>query len=143
LLDSLKWFEGGIQSRAVGLAVIEGHWVDHPELRPTWTSVLVAQAVYILSKPESELPQHETRNLQRILALLNTAKTDIPPELLGESFLQPINTVLAELPTKTTKPTKGKELHPNDRRVFMEQVYSVLKSYADLLDIPELPYIET
>ena len=142
LLESLKWFEGGIQNRAIGIAVIEGHWDDQPELRPTWASLLVAQAVYILSKPESELPQHETRNLQRILALLRQATADIPAAGLGATLFQPIDDVLAELPTKKTKPKEGKELAPADRAVFMDQVHAAVSPYSDLLKVPALPRSE-
>jgi hypothetical protein len=143
LLDSLKWFEGGIQNRAVGLAVIEGHWLDQPELRPTWASVLVSQAVYIISKPEARLPDHEVRNLDRILSLLELCRKDLSEAQLGLDFLAPVNDALAALPTRITEPKEGKPLKPLERKQFIEQVLAVVRAHEDLVRIPQWPTNET
>lgn len=90
LLDSLKWFEGGIQKRSIGIAIIDGSWRDFKDLRATWLSVLGAQAVYILSKSyEVEhgkpklLPEHEFLNLEHILKLLKRGLKETNKELLS------------------------------------------------------------
>jgi hypothetical protein len=136
LLESLKWFEGGIQNRAVGIAVIEGHWIDYPELRPTWVSVLISQAVYIISKPEKTIPQHEVRNLHRILSLLERAKQDTLMKLDEANVFAPINEVLAKLSTKVTKSEKGKRLEPEDRRDFINDVICVAEKHSQILVVP-------
>jgi hypothetical protein len=143
LLDSLKWFEGGIQNRAVGIAVIEGHWVDQPELRSTWASVLVSQAVYIISKPEAKLPQHEARNLERILALLRRSVADIPAHRFGEGLLNPVNSALSDLQVKNTEVKDGKVLTPRERKQFIGQVLSAASTYRDILTVPEHRQDET
>jgi len=138
LLDTLSWFEGGIQKRATGIAVIEGHWSDQPELQLTWASILVTQAVYILDKPEPKLPQHEVSNLTRIFALLKRAQTDISREKLGPDFFSQIHAVLKELPIKITQ-VESKRYTPQDRYIFMRQVQSLLEPYSDMFDVPALP----
>lgn len=137
LLDSLKWFEGGIQTRAVGIAVIEGHWREQSELRSTWASVLVSQAVYIISKPEAELPQHEARNLERILALLRLAAVDTSSvhRDLGKKFMNPIVDALSDFSTKNTKTKEGKTLTPSERKDFISQVFSAVEPYRDLFQM--------
>lgn len=136
LLDSLTWFEGGIQKRALGLAVIEGHWSTYPELRSTWAAVLLSQAIYIVSKPEVALPPHEIENLQHIFELLRTAKKELS---LDESKFSPIIKIIDSLSTKTTQTEKGERLSPIERKPFLEQVISLAKNYPDILILSEAP----
>lgn len=75
LLDSLKWFEKGTQPRSIGLSIVEANWESTPELRSTWTSVLVNQGIYLLAeKSKDEVAQHELENRRRIVKLLKKAK---------------------------------------------------------------------
>ena len=115
LLDSLKWFEGGIQKRGIGISIIDGHWEESQfsDLRATWVSLLSSQAVYILSKSYEEekgkpilLPEHEFLNLERIIKLL---KLGIP-QVKGE--------VLAGDPTNEVKDafTKAMDKHRAEAR---------------------------
>jgi hypothetical protein len=75
LFESLKWFERGTQKRGIGLSIIEGNWEDVQVLHPTWTAVLVAQAVYLVAeKPKKkELTAHELENRRRVCSLLKRA----------------------------------------------------------------------
>ena len=84
-VDSLKWFEGKTQKRSIGLAIIEANWGDHKDLQKTWTSVLVNQAIYLLTKKSKDkksaeksndkiLDPHESDNRRRIRELLTKAK---------------------------------------------------------------------
>ncbi len=89
LLDSLKWFEGGIQKRGIGISVIDGHWKKFPDLKATWVAVLASQAIYILSKSYKEehgkpilLPEHEFLNLDRIVELLKRGIPKVKDKLL-------------------------------------------------------------
>jgi len=72
LVDSLKYFQHGIQQRSIGIGLVEAYWTDFPRLRPVWVSVLANQAVYIISKiaKDQGIPSHEADNLQRIHSLL-------------------------------------------------------------------------
>ena len=136
LLDSLTWFEGGIQKRALGLAVMEGHWSTYPELRSTWAAVLLSQATYIVSKPEAALPPHEFENLQHIFELLRTAKKELS---LDESTFSSITRIIDSLSTKTTQTEKGERLSPTERKPFLEQVLSLARSYPDVFALSEDP----
>jgi len=96
IFDSLKWFEGGIQKRSIGIAVVDANWKKYCALQDIWTSVLTSQAIYILSKSYVEkngkyelLPSHERLNLKRILSLLQTASSKNRAALLsGDPFEQ-------------------------------------------------------
>jgi hypothetical protein len=72
LVEGLKYFDGGIQERSIGIGLIEAYWKGFPRLQEVWTSVLANQAVYILSKLEEKatLPKHEVVNLRRAIRLL-------------------------------------------------------------------------
>jgi len=68
LVDSLKYFQHGIQERSIGIGLVEAYWSGFPRLQSVWVSVLANQAVYILSKivKDEHIPPHEADNLQRI-----------------------------------------------------------------------------
>ena len=78
VFNSLQWLSGKTQRRSIGIAVIEANWENEKlsHLRATWTSVLVAQAVYLLAEQEREegkQRQHEITNLNNILRILKKA----------------------------------------------------------------------
>lgn len=71
VFNSLQWLSGGTQKRSIGIAVIDANWTTLPNLHETWTSVLVAQAVYLLAqKGRKKTTQHELTNANSILRIL-------------------------------------------------------------------------
>ena len=70
LYESLKWFEGGIQRRSIGIAVVNTSWSAFLEFRPLWTEVFASQAVYLLTASDEGTKPHEHDNLRRIMELL-------------------------------------------------------------------------
>jgi hypothetical protein len=70
LLGALQWFGKGIQERSIGIAVITAHWDDAPDLRKIWVSVLVSQALQILTRSEKQTDQTNSDNLNQIMDLL-------------------------------------------------------------------------
>ncbi len=75
LLESLRWFEGGTQKRNIGIALVESEWDKHPEFQDQWTSILVNQGIYLLTREKTkeetqEDAFHEEANLYRIMNLL-------------------------------------------------------------------------
>ena len=70
LLESLRWFEGGTQPRSIGIALVESKWAFHPEFRGRWASILVNQAIYLLTRKNDRDAIHERANLYRIMDLL-------------------------------------------------------------------------
>ena len=70
LLESLGWFEGGTQKRSIGIAVIETKWDHQKEFRTRWVSILVNQAIYLLTREKDRDARHERANLYRIMNLL-------------------------------------------------------------------------
>lgn len=75
LVDALKYFQGRTQKRNIGIAFVEAYWHKKPALQPTWTAVLINQAIYILTKiiADKSLTLHELDNLERILKILENA----------------------------------------------------------------------
>lgn len=70
LLESLRWFEGGTQPRSIGIALVESKWEYHEEFRSRWASILVNQAIYLLTRQKDRDAIHERANLYRIMNLL-------------------------------------------------------------------------
>jgi hypothetical protein len=70
LLESLRWFEGGTQARSIGIALVESKWQHHEEFRSRWTSILMNQAIYLLTRKKERDAIHERANLYRIMNLL-------------------------------------------------------------------------
>jgi hypothetical protein len=70
LFDSLKWFEGDTQKRTIGIAVVESKWNDWPDFHARWLTVLVNQAIYLMSREKDQKARHERANLYRIMAFL-------------------------------------------------------------------------
>jgi len=92
LLESLRWFEGGTQPRSIGIALVESKWQYHKEFRGRWASILVNQAIYLLTRKKNRDAIHERANLYRIMDLLiNTVDpsghiAEIERQLLGETL---------------------------------------------------------
>ncbi|MGA7460500.1 MAG: hypothetical protein WBW69_09750 [Candidatus Korobacteraceae bacterium] len=72
VVQSLKWFEGGSQPRSIGIAYIESRYRDSgwSQYRPMWGSLLVNQAIYLLTESGQGAALHEQDNLKRIVNLL-------------------------------------------------------------------------
>ena len=71
VFESLNYFSGRTQRRSIGLAVIQANWDKMPHLHSTWVSVLVAQAVYLLSEVDrKDTSEHEVTNLNNIRSIL-------------------------------------------------------------------------
>jgi hypothetical protein len=94
LLESLRWFEGGTQPRSIGIALVESKWDHHKEFRRRWTSILVNQAIYLLTRKKGRDAIHERANLYRIMKLLIETVgpsgniEDIERELISETLNQ-------------------------------------------------------
>ncbi len=70
LLNSLQWFGEGIQERSIGIAIIEAHWDDVPDLKKIWIAVLLSQAIHILTRSKQQASETQLDNLNRIVKLL-------------------------------------------------------------------------
>lgn len=70
LVASLRWFEGGTQSRSIGISVVLASWDDFPDLQGIWLGVLSNQAVYLLTESRQRRKPHEITNLRRIMDVL-------------------------------------------------------------------------
>jgi len=134
LLDSLKWFEGGIQKRAIGISIIDGNWKGFVDLKATWISVLASQAVYILSKSYEEekgkpvfLPEHEFLNLERIIKLLNLGIPEVKEELLAGDPTTEVNDAFAKAINKHT--TEASNANNKD---FLPKIVASQKRIEDI-----------
>lgn len=70
LFEALSWFSGGTQKRNIGISVVEGYWAEIPHLRRILVTLLVNQAIYLLTQSEQYDSSHERNNLCRIMRLL-------------------------------------------------------------------------
>jgi hypothetical protein len=70
MLESLRWFEGGTQKRSIGIALVESKWDIHQEFHGRWASILMNQAIYLLTRKDDRDEVHERANLYRIMNLL-------------------------------------------------------------------------
>lgn len=77
LFDSLDWFSGKTQRRSIGIAVVKANWDAYKALRPTWLSVLVSQAIYLLKESESHHKSHEHANLYAIMDLVRKGRATL------------------------------------------------------------------
>ena len=85
MFASLDYFSGGTQRRSIGLAVIQANWEKMTHLHSTWLSVLVAQAVYLLSEQDrKKTSQHEITNLNNIRHLLCKKEVSLTDDQLRE-----------------------------------------------------------
>jgi hypothetical protein len=75
LWEALKWFEGGIQKRSIGIAVIEAYWNDEKrkDIRKAWIPLLINQVTHILKVSDEKDKATEQVNLERIVDLLRSA----------------------------------------------------------------------
>lgn len=81
LFNALKWFEGGVQKRSIGISVIEAHWQTYKDLKPVWITLLTNQAIYLLTESSERDNDVERDNLDRIMNLILSVK-----ELLENSI---------------------------------------------------------
>ena len=77
LFDSLDWFSGKTQRRSIGIAVVRANWDAYDALRPTWLSMLVSQAIYLLKESESHHKSHEHANLYAIMDLVRKGRATL------------------------------------------------------------------
>ena len=80
LFASLDFFSGRTQRRSIGIAVVKANWDRFPHLRPTWVSILVSQAIYLLTESGSHHKRHELQNLKDIVALLRRSDASVSAE---------------------------------------------------------------
>jgi hypothetical protein len=75
IFDTLRYFEGGSQTRNVGISVMETYWEDSRllQLRDLCVPLLANQAMYLLRASDQKDKPHEQDNLRRIIALLERA----------------------------------------------------------------------
>ncbi len=92
LFQAFPWFDGGAQRCSVGIAIVEGFWVELPSHRRLMVPLLANQAIYLLSIADERTAQ-ELGNLDRIMRLL----TDYP------SFAKDFAHLHAELQALTAR----------------------------------------
>ena len=77
LFSSLEFFTGRTQRRSIGIAVVSANWDQFEHLRPTWVSLLVSQAIYLLNESKSHKKSHELQNLKDIMNILLKPNSNI------------------------------------------------------------------
>lgn len=70
IFEALQWFGGGTQKRNIGISIVEGHWEEVSHLGRVLVTLLVNQAIYLLTHSKEGASSHEYNNLQRIMRLL-------------------------------------------------------------------------
>ena len=68
--QTLDYFVGGSQRRSIGIALIEGLWVNKPRHHDVIVPLVANQIVYLLLSTES-IDAHNERNLVRLIFILN------------------------------------------------------------------------
>jgi hypothetical protein len=89
LFNALRWFEGGTQSRSIGIAVIKTYWEDKDseDFRRVWISLLIDQATHIMKRSKGQDSQTESANLDHIIGLLkDTSLSDDQRKSLCKLF---------------------------------------------------------
>jgi hypothetical protein len=71
LAQTLGYFDGGSQRRSIGIALIEGLWVNNPRHHDVIVPLVANQIVYLLLSTES-LDAHNERNLVRLFMILKS-----------------------------------------------------------------------
>jgi hypothetical protein len=66
LAGTLDYFVGGSQRRSIGIALIEGLWINKPRHHDVLVPLIANQIVYLLLSTES-LDAHNERNLVRLI----------------------------------------------------------------------------
>ena len=77
LFNSLEFFSGKTQRRSIGIAVVSANWDQFDHLRPTWVSILVSQAIYLLTESKSHDKTHELQNVKDIIGILLKSNAQI------------------------------------------------------------------
>jgi hypothetical protein len=134
LVEALTWFESATNQRSAAIAVVEGHWDEHTELRATWAAVLAASCVHIITKPDPNLSAADERDLNRMLGVLDrhvrvSTKTsvEVPPEIVA-----PIMNAAHELGTRIVTSSSGEQLAPGRRQAFVLGVMQLLQQRPSL-----------
>ena len=71
LAQTLEYFGGGSQRRSIGIALIEGLWVNNPRHHDVIVPLVANQIVYLLLSTES-VDAHNERNLIRLFMILKS-----------------------------------------------------------------------
>jgi hypothetical protein len=69
--QTLDYFGGGSQKRSIGIALIEGIWVNKPRHHDVIVPLVANQIVYLLLSTES-VDAHNERNLVRLFMILKS-----------------------------------------------------------------------
>ena len=114
VFNSLQWLSGGTQKRSIGIAVIDANWKNEKlsHLHETWTSVLVAQAVYLLAeqkRKKNKQRQHEITNANNILKILQKALNE-KKLLINQQHVEELQRAL-DARKKQKEATKGNSKH--------------------------------
>lgn len=71
LAQTLDYFGGGSQRRSIGIALLEGLWVNKPRHHDVIVPLVANQIVYLLLSTESA-DAHNERNLVRLFTILKS-----------------------------------------------------------------------
>jgi len=71
LAETLGYFSGGSQPRSIGIALIEGLWVNKPRHHDVIVPLVANQIVFLLLSTEM-LDAHNERNLVRLIMILKS-----------------------------------------------------------------------
>jgi len=128
LFEALSWFSGGTQKRNIGISVVEGYWAEIPHLRGILVTLLVNQAIYLLTQSEQYKSSHERNNFCRIMRLLLNfidlkERSPHQHKWLFEALNERIN----------EKCKKGVEISMNDLKDWKDRLGDII---TDLDDIP-------
>lgn len=73
LAQTLEYFGGGSQRRSIGIALIEGLWLNNPRHHDVIVPLVANQVVYLLLSTES-VDAHNERNLVRLFTILKSIR---------------------------------------------------------------------
>jgi hypothetical protein len=68
LAQTLEYFGGGSQRRSIGIALLEGLWLNKPQTHDVIVPLIANQIVYLLLSTDS-VDAHNERNLVRLFML--------------------------------------------------------------------------
>ena len=68
LAQTLEYFGGGSQRRSIGIALLEGLWLDKPKTHDVIVPLVANQIVYLLLSTDS-IDAHNERNLLRLFTI--------------------------------------------------------------------------
>lgn len=130
LLESLLWFNSGLHARSAGIALIEGHWSEFPDLRDTWASAMISEATAIVTKSDTTLVPDDQRDLQRLLALVHLHCASIPEGTALSVSRRALQDALLQLPTRVVLDRSGSPVSPLHRKSFIKDVEEIASRYT-------------